>query len=119
MLGSHPASIVNVNSGLGLVPKTSSAVYCGSKGGLNIFSISLGHQLAETNVKVVQAFLPLVDTKMTAGRGSGKLSAAEAAKEIIKAIESRRGIVDIGKVKLLRMIHRLSPSLATRIMKRA
>ena len=33
--------ILNVNSGLALVPKTNSAVYCATKGALNIFSQAL------------------------------------------------------------------------------
>lgn len=113
------AMIVNVNSGLGLVPKTSSAVYCATKGGLNIFSQSLAHQLQGTNIRVKQVFLPLVDTAMTRGRGSGKLTAAEAASRIIKGMESGRTRIDIGKVRLLRWIDRLAPPLARTIMKSA
>ena len=113
------AVIVNVNSGLGLVPKTSSAVYCGTKGGLNIFSRSLAHQLEETNIRVKQVFLPLVDTAMTSGRGTGKLSPGGAAERIIKGIEGDSTQIDIGKVRLLRMINRLSPALAGNIMKQA
>jgi len=67
--GQHPSVILNVNSGLGLVPKTTSAIYCASKGALNTFSQSLRYQLENTKVEVLQVFLPLVDTAMTAGRG--------------------------------------------------
>ncbi len=111
--------ILNLNSGLGLVPKTSSAIYCGTKGALNIFSQSLRHQLAHTNVQVKQAFLPLVDTKMTQGRGSGKLTAHEAASRIIAGLGSSKPDFDIGKSKILRLLMRLSPSVAASIMKRA
>ena len=113
------AMIVNVNSGLGLVPKTGSAVYCATKGGLNIFSQSLAHQLQGTNIRVKQVFLPLVDTAMTRGRGSGKLTASEAADRIIEGMEGRRTRIDIGKVRLLRWIDRLAPPLARTIMKSA
>jgi len=113
------AFVLNVNSGLGLVPKTSSAVYCGTKGGLNIFTLALRNQLRGTPVRALQAFLPLVDTPMTEGRGTGKISAADAAGRIIAGIE--RGVEDndIGKVKLLRRILRMSPALARRIMRDA
>ena len=113
------AMIVNVNSGLGLVPKTSSAVYCATKGGLNIFSQSLAHQLQGTNVRVKQVFLPLVDTAMTRGRGSAKLTASEAASRIVSGMEGGRSRIDIGKVRLLRWIDRLAPPLARTIMKSA
>lgn len=67
-------------------------------------------------MRVFQAFLPLVDTPMTAGRGTGKLSAGEAARRILEGVE--RGVADndVGKVGLLRLVHRISPALARRII---
>ncbi len=113
------ARILNINSALGLVPKKSSAVYCATKGALNILTRSLRYQLEGTGVEVQQAFLPLVDTAMTTGRGSGKISALQAAGAIIRGLE--KGVADnlVGKVKLLMFIHRLSPALAARILKEA
>lgn len=113
------AAIVNINSGLAIVPKRSSATYCATKGGLNIFSQSLRHQLEGTNVAVLQTFLPLVETRMTAGRGSGKISSEQAADRIVVGIERGKPHIDIGKVKLLRWLHRLSPTLAQNAMKSA
>lgn len=109
--------ILNINSGLALVPKTSSAVYCGTKGALNLFSQSLSYQLENTNISVQQAFLALVDTAMTKGRGKNKLSATEAANRIIRGVEQDVVENNIGKVKLLRALLRISPSLAKRILK--
>lgn len=117
LLQSDPSIVLNVNSGLAIAPKTSSAVYCATKAALNIFSQSLRYQLENTNIDVKQVFLPLVDTAMTKGRGKGKLSVERAASEIIKALSTKNPQVDIGKVKLLRIIQRLSPRLAAKIMK--
>ena len=119
LLHDEPAAVVNVNSGLGLAPKTSSAVYCATKGGLNLFSQSLRHQLAGTCVQVLQAFMPMVETPMTAGRAGDKITAGHAADQLIRGIE--RGIRDhdIGKVKLLRGLLHVAPGLARRIMRRA
>ncbi len=117
LIGKRQSIILNVNSGLALVPKTSSAVYCGTKAALDIFSQSLRYQLEGTNIDVKQVFLPLVDTAMTKGRGSGKMSPEQAASEIVKALSASNAVVDIGKVKLLRFIQRLSPGIAARIMK--
>lgn len=113
------AFILNINSGLALMPKTSSAVYCATKGGLNIFSQALSHQLEGTGIKVMQAFLPLVDTPMTAGRGSAKLRPDDVAGRIIAGIESGTTSIDVGRVKLLRPIVRVCPPLARRLMKSA
>ena len=41
LLHQNAAAILNINSGLALAPKTSSAVYCATKGAMNIFSQSL------------------------------------------------------------------------------
>ncbi|WP_033073121.1 SDR family NAD(P)-dependent oxidoreductase [Sphingopyxis sp. MWB1] len=113
------AFICNVNSGLALVPKSESAVYCATKAGLDNFSQGLRLQLAGTSIAVLQAFLPLVDTPMTAGRGRGKMDAATAAKAILRGIENRHADNDIGKVGLLRLLRRLSPALASRVMQGA
>jgi short-subunit dehydrogenase involved in D-alanine esterification of teichoic acids len=119
LMHDKPAVILNINSGLGLSPKTSSAIYSATKGGLNIFTQALRYQLEETNVSVQQAFLELVDTGMTEGRGKNKMSVQEAAASILKGIEQERLDNDLGKVKLLRFLLRLSPYLASKIMKKA
>ncbi|RXJ72757.1 short-chain dehydrogenase [Veronia nyctiphanis] len=117
LLASSRAAVVNVNSGLALVPKTSSAVYCATKSALHAFSTSLRYQLADTNISVYQSLMPLVETNMTAGRGTGKMSPEEAASQLISGIE--RGVEDndIGKVKILRWLTRIAPSAAAKLMK--
>ena len=111
------AVIVNINSGLALAPKTGSAIYCATKGGMNVFSQSLGYQLEHTNIRVMQAFLPLVETPMTEGRGSGKISAQNAAFDIILGIEKGVSVENIGKAKILRFLLAVAPKLARKIMK--
>lgn len=117
LLHTQTAIILNVNSGLALAPKTTSAIYCATKAALNAFSQSLNYQLASTNISVQQAFLPLVNTNMTQGRGSGKISAQQAAANIITGMEKNIVAHDIGKVKLLRLLLRLAPSFARNMMK--
>ncbi|MCG7923246.1 MAG: SDR family NAD(P)-dependent oxidoreductase [Candidatus Thiodiazotropha lotti] len=109
--------IANINSGLALAPKTHSAIYCATKAAMDIFSQSLSYQLENTNVRVVQAFLPLVDTPMTQGRGKGKIKPEAAAMDILLGIEQGVKIKNIGKVKLLRFLLAVAPSIAKKIMK--
>lgn len=116
--GDSVSRIVNINSGLSLAPKTSSAVYCATKAAMNIFSQSLAYQLESTNIRVLQAFLPLVETAMTAGRGTAKMSAQNAAQAIISGIEDDLQVNNIGKVKLLRLLLAIAPPLARSIMRR-
>lgn len=118
LMHENKAVILNINSGLALAPKTSSAIYCATKGALNIFSQSLRYQLEKSNISVQQAFLELVDTAMTIGRGKNKMSAEEAAKIIIQGVERDISNHDIGKVKLLRFLLRLVPSMTQKIMKK-
>lgn len=115
---SKQSFILNINSGLGLVPKAESAIYCATKAGLDNLSRGLRAQLAGTGVQISQAFLPLVDTPMTTGRGRGKLSSTEVARQIISGVERSKADIDIGKVSLLRLINRISPSIANRIMQK-
>ena len=113
------AAIVNINSGLAYFPKTSSAVYCATKAGLHNFSISLGYQLELTKVKVINVILPLVDTRMTKGRGSGKISAEQAAQEIIKGIKRDQRTIHVGKTKWLPLLMRVAPGAIAKMMKTA
>jgi len=110
------AAIVNVSSGLGLVPKRQAPVYCGTKAGIHIFSKALRYQLK--NVKVFEIIPPLVDTQMTAGRGKGKITPEQLVDEFIRAFRKDHYEVGIGKVKLLKLVNRISPALADKIMKK-
>jgi short-subunit dehydrogenase involved in D-alanine esterification of teichoic acids len=111
------AAVVNVSSGLALVPKKSAPVYCGTKAGLHLFTKALRYQLEGSPVKVFEIIPPVVDTPMTAGRGRGKISPEQLVEEFMRAFAKNQFEVNIGKVKLLRLINRLLPSLADRIMK--
>ncbi|OGA44266.1 MAG: hypothetical protein A3G24_15070 [Betaproteobacteria bacterium RIFCSPLOWO2_12_FULL_62_13] len=112
------AAIVNVSSGLALVPKEVAAMYCASKAALHSFSKALRWQLESTNVRVFEVLPPLVETAMTAGRGKGKISAAQLAEEFWEGFKADRYEMLIGKTKLLSAVNRLAPSVAERIMRR-
>lgn len=118
MIKNSESAIININSGLGLVPKTSSAVYCATKAALNSFSKSLRFQLENTNITVFQSFLDLVDTSMTEGRGQNKMTAEQATKNILNGVSLNNLDHNIGKVKWLSLLLRYAPSIATKIMKK-
>ena len=110
------SAIVNVSSGLAIVPKMDAPIYCGTKAGIHIFTKSLRYQL-DNKIKVFEIIPALVDTAMVAGRGKGKISPQKLVDEFIKAFKKDNYEVNIGKVKLLKIVNRISPSLADRIMK--
>jgi uncharacterized oxidoreductase len=105
------ALIVNVNSGLAIFPKQRTALYCASKAGLHSLSQSLRGQLEGTGVAVAEAFLPLVDTAMTKGRGSGKLSAEDAADAILSGVMAGRRQIWVGKAALVPLFARFAPGI--------
>ena len=111
------AAIVNVTSGLAIAPRAGGPVYCASKAGLRSFTQSLRHNLRETNVHVIEALPPVVDTAMTRGRiGGSKMSAKECAAQIVDAILSNAKEANVGMVKLLQIVYSISPALARRVM---
>ena len=113
------AAIVNISSGLALAPKRTAPVYCATKAGLRTFSQALRYRCedAATSVMVVDAVMAYVDTDMTRGRDGAKMSAAAAAQAVINGLLNERKEIWVGKTRLLRILHRLSPAIACRILR--
>lgn len=117
MLKSRPeAAIVNVTSGLAIAPRAGGPVYCATKAGLRSFTQSLRFNLKDSGIHVIDALPPVVDTAMTAGRASKKMSAAQCARQIVAAIENNRPEANIGLVKILQLVNSISPRLARAVM---
>lgn len=113
------AAIVNLTSGLAIYPKTSSALYSATKAAVHSLSQTLRYQLADTPVQVTEILLPLVDTPMTEGRGTDKITPSHAAEETIRAVEKGKDELYVGKAGLIPVLNRLSPALTKRILKNA
>ncbi|MUT66500.1 SDR family oxidoreductase [Paenibacillus sp. NEAU-GSW1] len=112
------AAVVNVSSGLGLVPKESAPVYCATKAALHLFSKALRWQLEESRIKVFEIIPPVVDTDMTRGRGKNKIKPEALAAEFFTYYTKDKQEVPIGKVKLLGILQRLLPSIPERILRK-
>ena len=110
------AAIVNVTSGLALAPRSGGPIYCATKAALRSFTMALRHQLRGTNVHVIEALPPVVETQMTADREGKKMSASECARQIVRAIETNSREANVGMVKLLKAVYSVSPALARSIM---
>jgi uncharacterized oxidoreductase len=117
-LKKHPeAAIINVTSGLALIPKQATAIYCATKAGLHSASRSLRWQLEHTPVRVFEVLPPFVETAMTAHRGQGGLKPDQLAEEFWQGFTRERYEMLIGLTKILRLIERVSPSLAERMVR--
>lgn len=112
------AMIVNVSSGLAIAPRGGGSIYCATKAGLRSFTQSLRPALKDSGIKVVEALPPVVDTQLTAGRDTKKMSAPDCAAEIYRGIQTDKAEINVGMVKILQLVHSISPGLARRIMLR-
>jgi len=110
------AAIVNVTSGLAIAPCGSGAVYCATKAGLRAYTQALRYVLKDSNVRVVEALPPVVATNMTARRDGKKMTAHDCAAEIVRGIRTGKTEINVGMVKILQLVHSISPALARRIM---
>ena len=115
------AAIVNVSSGLGIVPKKSAPGYCATKAAIHAFSKSLRYQLEDTSIKVIELFPPFTDTDMTKGRDNDvhKESPDFVAKKFFIKIEKdhyeiKPGIMNI----MLLQMNRFLPCLSEKIAKK-
>ncbi|WP_431563004.1 SDR family oxidoreductase [Sphingopyxis sp.] len=110
------AAIVNVTSGLAIAPCGSGAVYCATKAGLRAYTQALRYVLKDSNVRVIEALPPVVATNMTAKRDGKKMTAHDCAAEIVRGIRTGKTEINVGMVKMLQLVHSISPALARRIM---
>lgn len=119
--GLPSAAIVNIGSGLAVVPKPSAPVYCAAKSAVRTFTRALRYQCEDSapGVRVIDVVLPLVDTDMTAGRGRSKISPAEAARATVAGVQRDRTEVYVGKARLLPALMRVAPSLGHRALRHA
>lgn len=116
LLARPEAAIVNVTSGLALAPRAGGPVYCASKAGLRSFTMALRHNLKRSNVHVIEALPPLVETAMTVESDGKKLPAKDCAAQIVDGILSNKQVVNVGMVKILQMVYSISPRLARAVM---
>jgi short-subunit dehydrogenase involved in D-alanine esterification of teichoic acids len=105
------SAIVNISSGLAFAPKENAAVYCATKSAVHNFTTVLRYQLENTPIKVFELIPPLVETAMTAGRGSGKIPPEAVASAFQNAWIKNKFEVNVGKIKILRTMLRWFPGL--------
>lgn len=119
LLQNGKGAIINVSSALFMSPKKLASVYCATKSGIHSFTKTLRYQLATTEIKVFEIIPPLVATRMTEGRGKAKITPEELVDEFLRDFQRDKFESFIGKSNYLRLINRISPALADRLMKNA
>ena len=66
------SAIINISSGLAFTPLAPVHVYCATKAAVHSLSLSLRHQLRDTNIKVFEIAPPSVDTELGSDRRKDK-----------------------------------------------
>lgn len=117
------ALIVNITSGLALIPFPISPIYGATKAGLRSYTKSLRVQLKNTAVKVVEviapaASTPLNDTFMGIEGFDPKMmmDPVKLIDEVIKGLESDKAEIYPGMAKVIRLMSRLAPAFLLKQM---
>ena len=105
LMDKKEAAIINVSSGLAFVPIAAMPVYCATKAGIHMFTVSLRHQLKGTSVKVFEIVPPMVDTELGkrptrhSESGYGGIPPSEVAIETMRALGNDEYEIVVGKAK--------------------
>ena len=115
-LKTRPSSlIVNVSSGLALIPFTIAPIYSAAKAGLHAYTRCLRVQLQESSVEVVELLPPGTETKLFRGefekelKGQKAMPVPELVKRAIAGIEAGKTEVRPGLAGVLGVMSRLAP----------
>jgi short-subunit dehydrogenase involved in D-alanine esterification of teichoic acids len=111
------AAIVLVTSGYALLPPRRAPTYAATKAALRSFGMGLRYQLEPLGIHVMEVLPPLVDTPRTASNTKPKLSAERVVADTLSALKAGRWEVPVGQVALLRMLMRVAPAAAARLMR--
>lgn len=119
------ASIINITSALAFVPMADSPIYCASKAALHSFTKSLRIQLKDTNIKVFEIAPSLTKTAMadTFDEKEQKdmkiITTKTVVNTAIKAINKGKKEIGVGQTNALKILHRISPSFALKLINKA
>lgn len=102
--------IVMVDPVLGYLPKRVSA----SKTGLRL--LAAGLRLQHPQLCTQDVMVPVLDTPITAHRTEKNADPTTAARAILKGMGKRQPQIWIGQTKALRVLLRVAPRLAARIL---
>jgi uncharacterized oxidoreductase len=115
----YPAAIINITTGLVYAPRAVYPVYNATKAAMHSFTQVLRHQLKNTNVKIIEVLMPVVDTPWHKGNAPKiAISPEKAVIEMIAELEKGKLEIRIGAVKILYILARLAPGLAFRMINR-
>lgn len=119
LLKNSDPHLINISTGLVYSPKADYPIYNSTKAGLHSFSQTIRMQLKYSTLSLVEVLMPVVDTPWHSGNvPQMAISADQAVGEMLNRLEKGQKEIKVGKVKMLYWLHRLLPSLASKIINR-
>ena len=119
------ASIINITSALAHVPMAYSPIYCASKAALHSFTQSLRIQLKDTNIKIFEIAPSLTKTAMVDSFNEKEqkdmkiITTKTVVDTAIKEINKGKKEIGVGQTNALKMLHRIFPSFALKLVNKA
>lgn len=116
------ASIINVTSALAYVPFANSPIYSASKAALHSFTQSLRIQLKDTNIKVFEIAPSVTKTQMIDSFSEEErkkmkiMTTSTLVENSLKEINKGTHNIGVGETNALKMINRISPSFAIKML---
>jgi len=117
ILRANRGTIINVSSGLALVPLPSNAIYSATKAAVHSYTQSLRFQLENSGVEVIELMPPAVRTDMTdefAEHGISMISTEELVKRSFAGLRSGKTEIRPGQSQQLAFLRRLAPNFINR-----
>jgi uncharacterized oxidoreductase len=119
LLRNGDAAVITISSIVAIVPMPRTAIYSATKAALHSFSISLRHQLRGTRVRVFDVMPPTVETELGRAIGGPRLSPETVARAVLAGVKRETFEIRVGvPAKSLYALHRVSPGLAERMLRR-
>jgi uncharacterized oxidoreductase len=110
------ALIVNVSSGLALIPFTISPVYSAAKAGMHAYTKCLRVQMKGTSVRVIELLPPGTETPLFRGefeqelKGQKGMDVTVLVKQAIAGIEANQDEIRPGLARVLGFMSRVAPN---------
>jgi uncharacterized oxidoreductase len=117
VLIANRGTIINVSSGLALVPLPSNAIYSATKAAVHSYTQSLRFQLESSGVEVIELMPPAVRTDMTdefAQHGISMISTDELVRQSFAGLRSGKAEIRPGQSQQLAFLRRLAPNFINR-----
>ena len=92
------------------------SIYCATKAGLRSYTQAIRYLLQGQQGPGDRSAAARRGDQHDRGRGGKKMTAHDCAAEIVHGIRTGKTEVNAGMVKMLQLVHSISPALARRIM---